>query len=74
MARKPTNCPTFLPSFFPAATRRDISTLSFDEAVRNHTLLDEVNQTVADWLQDSRDSTDAVYYDPNTQSFWAYPQ
>lgn len=58
-----------------AAVGRDESTLSFNPVPHAHALLDEANKAVAtyDMLEGDLDPDTLVYYDPQTDSFWAYP-
>lgn len=56
-----------------AAVGRDESTLSFAPAVDAHVRLDEINEAVA-YEHGADLNNEQIFYDPQTDSFWAYPE
>jgi hypothetical protein len=56
------------------AVVRDIETINFDKAVSAAVRMDTVNETVAGlWFDASDGPMPIVFFDPQTDSFWAYP-
>lgn len=59
-----------------AALSRDESTLGFDKAIAAQTALDDVHMGVAVQQAEmgAMGADDLVFFDPQTDSFWVYPQ
>jgi hypothetical protein len=55
-----------------AAVDRDSSTIEFSPAVNAYSQMDAINEAVGHAARIDLDE-DLVFYDPQTDSFWAYP-
>lgn len=53
------------------AVRRDAGTIDFQESVRARTALDPVHEAV--YFAAGLDASTHVWFDPTTETFWAYP-